>query len=74
MATTQISARIDTRLKRALKAICAMKGLKINSLVTEALLDKLEELEDKEDIPTLRKDSTRPFSEVLRELGLSGKL
>ena len=38
----------------------------------EALLDRLEEFEDIEDLKAIRHEPTRPFAELLAELGLDG--
>jgi hypothetical protein len=74
MATVQIAARIDARLKRAVDEVCTARGLKISRFVEAALLDKLEELEDVEDLKKIRHEPTRPISEVIRELGLDGEV
>jgi hypothetical protein len=42
--------------------------------VQDALLDKLEELADAEDLPKLRREPTRPLRDLIRELGLDGDL
>ena len=68
MATTQIAARIDRRLKKALDDICKSRGLVMNHFIQEALIDKLEELEDIDDLKKIRHEPTRPLSEVLAEL------
>ena len=41
--------------------------------VEEAILDKLEELVDSEDVRNLRREQTRPFADVIAELGLKNK-
>jgi hypothetical protein len=74
VATVQINARIDEKLKRAIEEYCRSRGIVINHFIQEALLDRLEELEDVEDLKTLRHEPTRPLSEVLRDLKLDGKL
>ena len=70
MATVQISARVDIALKQALDAYCQAHGVVMNHFIQEALLDRLEELEDIEDLKKLRHEPTRPFAEVVAELGL----
>ncbi|HEX9691490.1 MAG TPA: hypothetical protein VGA22_05270 [Gemmatimonadales bacterium] len=72
MATVQISARIDRRLKRALDEFCRSRGIVMNHFIQEALLDRLEELEDVEDLRALRHEPTRPLADVLAELKLDG--
>lgn len=74
MGQSQLAARIDARVKLAVDRVCAERGLKMNRFVEDALIDKLEELEDIEDLKTIRHEPTRPLSEVLKDLGLDGKL
>lgn len=74
MRKVQLATRVDERVKRAVDFVCASRGLKMNRFVEEALLDKLEELEDIEDLKNIRREPTRPFSEVLKELKLGKKL
>ena len=74
MATVQISARIDQRLKRALDEFCRSRGIVMNHFIQEALLDRLEELEDVEDLRALRHEPTRPLADVLAELKLDGSV
>lgn len=74
MTTVQISARIDARLKQALDDVCRSRGIVMNHFIQEALLDRLEELEDVEDLKAIRHEQTRPLSEVLAELGLNGSV
>jgi uncharacterized protein YaaN involved in tellurite resistance len=73
-ATKQLATKIDENVKNALDSFCEEKGLKINKFLEDAILDKLEEYEDVTDLRKLRKDSFRPFDEVLKELKQSGKL
>ena len=68
MATVQISARINARLKRALDDVCRSRGIVMNHFIQEAILDRLEELEDVDDLKAIRHEPTRPLSEVLAEL------
>lgn len=74
METVQISARVGRDLKTAIERYCKPRGLVINHFVQEALVDRLEELEDSEDIRLLRREPTRPLSDVLKELRLDGNL
>ena len=50
MGTVQISARIDEALKKAIDEYCKSHGIVMNYFVQEALVDRLEELEDVEDL------------------------
>ncbi len=70
MPTVQINARIDAALKKALEEYCRSRGIVMNHFIQEAILDRLEELEDVEDLKALRREPTRPLSEVLAELNL----
>jgi len=72
--TVQISARIDARLKKVLDEVCRSRGFVMNHFIQEALLDRLEELEDSEDLKAIRHEPTRPLAEVLAELKLDGSV
>jgi hypothetical protein len=74
MAQTQLATRIDSRVKNALEKTCESRGLKISRFVEDALIDKLEELDDIEDIKRIRRESTRPITDVIRDLGLDGAI
>jgi len=74
MATTQIAVRVDDRLKQAIDEACRVRGMKLTRFVQEALLDKLEEIADVEDLPRLRQEPTRPLRDLIRDLGLDGDL
>ena len=72
MPTVQISARIDKRLKKALDEVCRSRGIVMNHFIQEAVLDRLEELEDVEDLKAIRHEPTRPLADVLAQLKLDG--
>lgn len=74
MGKVQINARIDERLKKALEEYCRSRGIVMNHFIQEAILDRLEELEDVEDLKAIRHEPTRPLAEVLAELRVDGKL
>jgi hypothetical protein len=74
MVMVQISARVDEALKNAIDEYCRSRGIVMNHFIQEALLDRLEELEDTEDLKKIRHEPTRPLAEVLKELKLDGKL
>jgi hypothetical protein len=74
MSTVQISARIDRRLKRVLDEVCRSRGIVMNHFIQEAVLDRLEELQDVEDLKAIRHEPTRPLAEVLAELKLDGSI
>ncbi|MFZ5471854.1 MAG: hypothetical protein ACOZIN_20685 [Myxococcota bacterium] len=73
-AQVQMSTRVDVHLKKAVTAYCRAHGLKIGRFVENALLDKLEELEDASELERLRKEPSRPFQEFVRELKARGRL
>ena len=74
MCQVQFASRVDAKVKRAVEKVCEARGLKLQRFVEDALLDKLEELEDIDEITRLRSETTRPLSAVLKTLKLSGKL
>ena len=74
MGTVQINARIDDRLKRALEEYCRSRGIIMNHFIQEAILDRLEELEDIDDLKAIRHEPTRPLAEVLAELRVDGEV
>ena len=74
MPSVQISARVDETLKIAMEQYCRSHGIVLNHFIEEALRDRLEELEDIEDVGRTRHGRTRPMSEVLKNLGLDGTI
>jgi len=74
MPVAQIAIRVDGRLKRAVDEACRVRGVKLTRFVQEALLDKLEEIADTEDVPRLRREPTRSLRELIRDLGLDDEV
>ena len=74
MPLAQIAIRVDGRLKRAVGEACRARGVKLTRFVQDALLDKLEEMVDTEDLPRIRREPTRPLRDLIRDLGLDGEL
>ena len=70
MELAQLATRVDKRVKLAVEEICRARGLKMNRFIEDALIDKLEELGDIEDLKKIRCEPTRPLDEVLRDLNL----
>jgi hypothetical protein len=70
MAQAQLATRIESRVKKAVETVCRERGLKMGRFIEDALIDKLEELEDVDDIKRIRHDPTRPLAEVIRDLKL----
>ena len=58
MATVQINARIDQRLKQTLDEVCRSRGIVMNHFIQEAILDRLEEFEDVEELAELKLDGS----------------
>lgn len=74
METVQLATRIDSRIKKTVDLVCKQRGLKLNKFVEEALLSQLEEWEDIADVQSLRKEASRPLSEIMKDLKKHGKL
>ena len=74
MKTKQLATKIDGSVKEALESVCEARGIKMNRFIEDAILDKLEELEDIGDLKSLRQESYRPFSEVMEDLKKNGKI
>lgn len=72
MATVRISAMVDETLKTVVERYCRAHGVAMDHFVQEALLDRLEQLEHIEDLKQVRREPTRPISEVLKDLELDG--
>ena len=72
MQTVQINARIDPVLKQAVENYCRSNGIVMNHFIQEALIDRLEELEDIDDLKRIRHEPTRSLTDVLAELGIDG--
>ena len=71
---TQIATRIDARIKKAVQQVCRARGLKMNRFIEDALLDKLEEMEDVEDVNRIRFEPTRSLDELVADLRLNDKI
>ena len=74
MAMKQLATRIDERVKSAVEEVCRARGLKMNRFIEEALIDKLEELEDRDDLKSILCEPSRPLTEIVAELGLDGEV
>ena len=60
----QLATRIESKIKRAVKRACQSRGLRMNRFIEDALIDKLEELEDIKDLKIIQGESSKPFEEV----------
>ena len=70
MELVQLATRIDGRVKKAVEDLCRTRGLKMNRFIEDALIDKLEELQDIDDLRKIRCEPARPLEDVLRDLEL----
>ncbi len=76
--TCRITVGISNpKLYDAVKQLAAEKGVTLKEVVNEALLDwvhKQEDLEDLAAIEEVRNEPSRPFEEILKEMGYSDLL
>lgn len=72
MKQVQLATRLDARVKKAVEEFCNARGLKMNRFIEDALIDKLEEHEDIEDVKRIRFEATRPLEDIVAELKLDG--
>ena len=68
MATVLIGATIKETLKTAIERYCKSHGIVVDHFIQEALFDRLEELQDIEDLEQVRHELTRPLAEVLQDI------
>lgn len=66
-----LTARIDKKVKKLADKWCKSNGLVMAKFIEDAILDKLEENLDLQELDKLRREPTRPFSDVLKELKIS---
>ena len=59
-------------MKAAVDRYCRSQRVIVGHFVQEALLDRLEEIEDIDDLKRIRHEPTRPLANVLRGLELDG--
>lgn len=67
----------NPKLYHAVKQLAAEKGVTLKEVVNDALLDwvhKQEDLEDLADAQAALGEPTRPFAEILKEMGHSDLL
>jgi hypothetical protein len=63
-----LTARVSKKVKSLADKWCKTQGLVLARFIEDAIIDKLEESHDISEIETLRREPTRPFSEVMKEL------
>jgi hypothetical protein len=65
---SMISARVNNKVKKLADDWCRSNGLVMSKFIEDAILDKLEESHDLKEIEKLRREPSRPFREVIKEL------
>ncbi len=68
MKKVQINVRVDAAVKNAVEAYCRLRGVAMNHFVQEALLDRLEEIRDIEDLKKVPREPARPLADILGEI------
>lgn len=68
MEQAVLTARVNKRVKSLADKWCKSQGLVLARFIEDAILDKLEESHDISEIEKLRREPTRPFTEVMKEL------
>lgn len=68
----QLGTRIDAKVKRAVDAACRARGIKMGRFVEDALVGRLEEIADGDEIERLKREPSRPAADVFRDLGIDG--
>ena len=68
MEQAVLTVRLNKKVKNLADQWCKSRGLVMARFIEEAILDKLEESLDIEDLDKLRREPTRPFSDVMKEL------
>lgn len=70
MPVVPLNTCVDEKIRTAIEEHCRSHGVLMSRFVQEALLHRLDELDDSEDLKELRYEANRPFADVVRELGL----
>jgi hypothetical protein len=68
MTKKEICLALDEATLTTLQSHCTSHGISLDDFIQNCVAEKLEELLDAQDVPLLRKERTRPLSEVLKEL------
>lgn len=68
MQQAVLTARVNKKVKSLVDKWCKSQGLVLARFVEDAIIDKLEESHDILEIEKLRREPTRPFSDVIKEL------
>ena len=70
----QLTTKIDTEVKNALAYFCKENGLEISHFIEEAIIARLEDMQDIATLDKIREEPARPFSDVLKDLKKGGKI
>lgn len=68
MEQAVLTARVNKRVKSLADKWCKSQGLVLARFIEDAIIDKLEESHDISEIEKLRREPTRPLTEVMKEL------
>ncbi len=67
-ATQTITARVNPKVKALAHRWCKSRGIVMAKFIEDAILDKLEESHDLDEVNSLRREPMRPFRDVMSEL------
>ena len=70
MAKVQLATRLEDEVKYAMEQYCSANGVKIGHFISEAIVDRLEELQDARDVIALRREPTESWESLVRDLDL----
>jgi hypothetical protein len=68
MEQAVLTARVNKKVKNLADKWCKSQGLVLARFIEDAIIDKLEESHDISEIEKLRREPSRPFAEVMKEL------
>lgn len=68
MNETKLSTIISKPIKDAVTVFCKKNGLKLKNFIEEALLERLEEQMDIEDIKSRKKEPTVSFEQIFKRM------
>ena len=63
-----LTARVSKKVKALADMWCKSQGLVLARFIEDAIVDKLEESHDILELEKLRREPTRPFTDVMKEL------
>lgn len=68
MEQAVLTARVSKKVKALADKWCKSQGLVLARFIEDAIVDKLEESHDILELEKLRREPTRPFTDVMKEL------